>query len=86
VATEWQRSGPPNLLDVLAAVAPGRVVPLELTAEQKRILRDRDARLAVTGVGQDLGGGNTMATIKGGEVLDAVERRDVGDPWLQPIE
>lgn len=37
----------PNLDDVLAAVVPGRVEPLNLTAEQKRSFRDREGQLAL---------------------------------------
>ena len=40
-------SGRPNLHDVLACVVRGRVVYLTLSGEQKRALRDRDARIAL---------------------------------------
>jgi hypothetical protein len=45
----------PNLRDVLAALAPGRVTRLELSAEQKRALRDRDGQLALDVVRHLLG-------------------------------
>jgi hypothetical protein len=37
----------PNLLDVLAAVVPGRVARLNLTAEQKQAFRDHDGRVGL---------------------------------------
>lgn len=45
----------PHLSDVLAAIRPGQVVRLRLTPEQRRILHDRDARLALDVVRHLLG-------------------------------
>lgn len=45
----------PNLIDVLAAVDPGRVVRLALTPEQKRAFRDPDGQLALDVVRHLLG-------------------------------
>jgi hypothetical protein len=47
VATKWQRSKPVTVEDVLAAVVPGRVTRLDLTAKQKRAFRDRDGRIGL---------------------------------------
>jgi hypothetical protein len=40
-------SANPNVVDVLAAVVPGRVQRLKLSREQRRTLRDRDGQIAL---------------------------------------
>jgi hypothetical protein len=45
----------PNLANVLAAVLPGRVIRVDLSPEQRRALRDPDARLALDVVRHLLG-------------------------------